>query len=75
MRQKESAGSTAVALVLSLLLVLLVVVTVYLFVVKAWWFPVSITDFGHEVDNQFNRTLVITGIVFVLSQLALAYAV
>ena len=75
MRQKESAGSTAVAVVLSLLLVLLVVVTVYLFVVKAWWFPVSITDFGHEVDNQFNRTLVITGIVFVLSQLALAYAV
>ena len=75
LRQKAWSGSTAVALILSLLIVLLVVVTVYLFVVKAWWFPVSITDFGHEVDNQFQRTLIITGIVFVLSQLALAYAI
>ena len=75
LRQKKCSGSTAVALILSLLIVFLVVVTVYLFLAKKWWFPVSITDFGKEVDNQFHRTLIITGIVFVLSQLALAFAI
>lgn len=75
LRRKLCKGSTAVAVVLSLLITLLVVITVYLFVAKTWWFPVSITGFGQEVDNQFQRTLVITGIVFVLSQLALAYAI
>ncbi len=75
MRRHRCAGSTAAALAFSLLLILLVGVTVYLFFARTWWFPISITSFGHEVDNQFHRTLVITGIVFVLSQLALAFAI
>lgn len=75
LRRRRSAGSTAPALIFSLLLVFLVGITVYLFAAKTWWFPKSITAFGVEVDNQFHRTLVITGIVFVLSQLGLAYAV
>ena len=74
-RRKACAGSTTLAGTLALLLVALTFITVYLFVTKKWWFPPAITDFGHEVDAQFSRTLVITGIVFVLSQLALAYAV
>jgi cytochrome c oxidase subunit 2 len=75
LRRRACAGSTAVALILSLLLVLLVAITVYLFVAKAYWFPVSITEFGDKVDIQFHRTLIIAGIVFVLSQLGLAYAI
>ncbi len=75
LRQHARKGSTAVALILSLLITLLVAITVYLFVAKTWWFPISITAFGNEVDNQFHRTLIITGIVFALSQLALAYAI
>lgn len=63
------------AALLSLLLVVLVAITVVLFAAKTWWFPPAITAFGHEVDAQFTRTLVIVGIVFVLSQLALAYAI
>ena len=74
-RRKACAGSTTVAGVLALLLVILTVITVYLFVAKTWWFPPAITAFGHDVDAQFFRTLIITGIVFVLSQLALAYAI
>lgn len=74
-RQKACAGSTAVAAVFSLFLVLFVVITCYLFIAKTWWFPVSITGFGREVDAQFMRTLWITGIVFVLSQIALAYVI
>lgn len=51
------------------------VVTVYIFMAKIWWFPPAITDFGHEIDSQFTRTFVITGIVFVAAQLGLALAV
>jgi cytochrome c oxidase subunit 2 len=75
LRRKESSGSTAVAAILALLLVLLVAITVYLFVAKTWWFPISITSFGNQLDIQFHRTLVIAGITFVLSQLGLAYAI
>jgi cytochrome c oxidase subunit 2 len=49
--------------------------TLYVFVKKTWWFPAPITSFGREIDQQFHRTLIITGIVFVLSQLGLAWAV
>jgi cytochrome c oxidase subunit II len=52
-------------------------ITVYLFVVHdVWrWFPPAITAFGLQIDEQFHRTLWITGVVFVLAQLGLAWAV
>jgi cytochrome c oxidase subunit 2 len=71
----RSSGSAATALILALLLVVLTLSTVYLFVARTWWFPPAITEFGHRVDEQFMRTLWMTGVVFVLSQLALAWAV
>ncbi|HXN22952.1 MAG TPA: cytochrome c oxidase subunit II [Candidatus Dormibacteraeota bacterium] len=71
----STSSSTTTAALLALLLVALVVVSVFFFAKKTWWFPPAITAFGHEVDAQFMRTLVIVGVVFVLSQLALAYAV
>jgi cytochrome c oxidase subunit 2 len=75
LRKNSEAGSTAVALILALFLVVLTVSTVYFFVVKTWWFPEPITEFGTLIDAQFHRTLIITGIVFVLAQLGLAWAV
>lgn len=51
------------------------VVTVYIFWAKIWWFPPAITDFGHEIDAQFTRTFIITGIVFVAAQFGLALAI
>jgi cytochrome c oxidase subunit 2 len=68
-------GSTSVALAFALFIVFMTVVSVYIFMAKIWWFPPAITDFGHEIDSQFTRTFIITGIVFVLAQFGLAYAV
>jgi len=60
---------------MAVFLVAMTAMTVYIFAAKIWWFPPAITAFGHEIDDQFMRTLIITGIVFVLAQLGLAYAV
>lgn len=75
LRKKRETGSTAVALAMAVFLTLMTAVTVYIFISKKWWFPPAITDFGHEIDEQFFRTFVITGIVFVAAQIGLAIAV
>jgi cytochrome c oxidase subunit II len=75
LRRRSEVGSTTVALSLAVFLVLMTVVTVYIFWAKVWWFPPAITDLGHEIDAQFGRTLLITGVVFVLAQFGLAYAI
>lgn len=72
---KSSRGSAATAAVLSLLIVTLVAVTVYIFAAKLWMAPPSITSVGDEIDHQYNLTLAVTGTVFILSQLGLAYAI
>ena len=74
-RKNADAGSTTLAFTLALFLVAFTIVTVYLFLAKPWWFPPAITDFGRQIDGQFHRTLIITGVTFVLAQFALAYAI
>ena len=77
-RKSAEAGSTVVACVLASFLTVFTVITVYLFVARASWnpgFPPAITAFGALIDAQYQRTLIITGIVFVLAQLGLAWAV
>ena len=74
-RKNRCAGSTVTSVLLALFLAIFTISTVYVFWVKRWWFPPAITSVGHDIDSQFHRTLVITGIVFVLSQLGLAWAV
>lgn len=73
-RSREQ-GSAAVAFTMATFLVIFTGVTVYLFLAKVWWFPPAITQFGTQIDAQFHRTLVITGIIFVLAQLGLAWAI
>jgi cytochrome c oxidase subunit 2 len=68
-------GSAATAAFLSLLICLLVVVTVYAFMSGKYSAPPTITRLGLEVDHQYKLTLIVTGIVFVLSQLGLAFAI
>jgi cytochrome c oxidase subunit 2 len=75
LRKRREHGSTSVAVAMAIFLALMTAVTVYIFAAKVWWFPLAITDLGHEIDAQFTRTLIITGIVFVLAQLGLALAV
>jgi cytochrome c oxidase subunit II len=73
-RNSES-GSAATAGLLALLIVILVVVTVYIFVAKLYPPPSTITAVGQAVDHQYFLTLCVTGTVFILSQLGLAYAI
>jgi cytochrome c oxidase subunit II len=68
-------GSAAVAATLAVMLVLFVGITLYYFFAKTWWYPPPINDFGREIDAQFARTFAITGVVFVASQLGLAWVV
>ena len=75
LRSRPERGSTTVALAFAVFLVLMTVATVYIFWAKVWWFPPAITDFGHEIDDQFTRTFIITGIVFVAAQFGLALAI
>jgi cytochrome c oxidase subunit 2 len=74
-RKGGEQGSAAVAFTLATFLVIFTIVTVYLFLAKIWWFPPAISDFGTQIDAQFHRTLIITGIVFVVAQLGLATAI
>jgi cytochrome c oxidase subunit II len=74
-RKPSSAGSTTVAAALAVFLLVFTGITVYLFITKPWWFPPSITEVGNLIDSQFHRTLIITGIVFVLAQLGLAWVI
>lgn len=73
--RRGQRGSTTVAAALAIFLVLFVGITLYCFFSKQWWYPTAINDFGREIDAQFARTFVITGVVFVASQLGLAWVV
>jgi cytochrome c oxidase subunit 2 len=73
-KRKSCAGSTILSLALAVFLVLFTLSTVYYFVAKKW-FPDPINVLGRDVDAQFLRTLYVTGLVFVLSQLGLAWVI
>ena len=53
----------------------LTVVICYFFIAKTWWFPPPISQHGISYDAQFHRTLIVTGIIFFLAQLALGYVI
>jgi len=53
----------------------LTVVIAYFFVAQTWWFPPPISQHGLAYDAQFMRTLVVVGIIFVLAQFVLGYAI
>jgi cytochrome c oxidase subunit 2 len=71
----RQVGSAAPAVMLALLLALLVLTTVYIFAARLFLPPAAITSIGLQVDHQYLLTLYATGVVFVLAQLALAFAV
>jgi|SRR6266700_1089070 len=60
---------------IALVLFLITAVSVYIFAGHVWWFPVDISTHGAAIDHQFKLTLLVTGVVFVLAQLGLAYFV
>ena len=54
---------------------ILTVVIAYFFAAKTWWFPMPINQHGAAYDDQFMRTLVVTGIIFILAQFALGWVI
>src|SRR6476620_2576470 len=53
----------------------LTVIICYVFAAKLWWFPPPVSAHGASYDAQFNRTLVITGLIFFLALVALGYVI
>ncbi len=75
MEHRRRRGSALTATVFALFLVALTLVTIYIFAARVWWFPEAVTALGRDIDAQFIRTLYITGLVFLLSQVGLAFVV
>ena len=48
------------------------VVSTALFLMHTWWLPVDISAHGPAIDRQLSDTMLSSGVLFVLSQLALA---
>lgn len=47
----------------------------WLFLARAWWFPVPISEQALRYDTEFQRTLAVMGAAFLLFQLLLGYAI
>ncbi len=62
-------------MVLALTIWLITVVTAVAFIGRYWWFPESAATHGGAVDGQFVITLAVTGVIFVLAQVALGYII
>jgi cytochrome c oxidase subunit II len=60
---------------LAIALTALVGAAVYLFLWGKWGPPAPITAVGREVDRQYQLTLAVTGTIFILAQLGLAFAI
>lgn len=68
-------GSSAPALLLFIALIILVGVTVFLFATGFFAAPPPISPMAIRIDHQYDLTLYVTGIAFVLAQLGLGWAV
>ncbi len=73
--RQHPRGTATAAFLLALVLVLLVIATVLAFAVHIFPAPAPITAAAVVVDQQYSRTLYVTGAVFMLAQLGLAFAV
>ena len=74
-RLADDRGSAAPSILLAVLLATLVAVTVYIFAARIYGPPGPITSLGLRIDRQYDVTLYITGVAFILAQLGLGYAI
>ena len=63
------------ALALAILIWAIVLASVVLFTGEFGWFPPQISEHGEAMDAQFNLTLIVVAIGFILAQVALGYYV
>ena len=56
----------------AVLVTIITVVSTAIFITHTWWLPVDISAHGPAIDHQLSETMLSSGVLFVLSQLALA---
>src|SRR3989454_8623120 len=56
----------------AVVLTIITVVSTAIFVMRVWWLPADISAHGPSIDHQLFETMVSSGVLFVVSQLALA---
>ena len=71
----RARGFGSPSLLLAILLILVVAATIFIFVARLYPAPAPISRDAVLVDRQYNLTLYVTGVVFFLAQLSLAYVV
>jgi cytochrome c oxidase subunit 2 len=71
----RARGSGSPSLLLAILLILVVGTTIFIFVARLYPAPAPISRDAVLVDRQYDLTLYVTGVVFLLAQLSLAYVV
>jgi cytochrome c oxidase subunit 2 len=54
---------------------ILTIAICYFFIGHYWWFPAPISEHGIAYDQQFTITLLVTGIIFFLAQMALGWVI
>ncbi|PYV32958.1 MAG: cytochrome c oxidase subunit II [Acidobacteria bacterium] len=62
-------------LAIAVVVALITLISTGIFLSHHWWLPHAISTIAPAIDRQFTLTFVSTGIIFVIAQLALAYAV
>lgn len=62
-------------MLLAITIWVITLITTILFAGRFWWFPESASSHGAQLDTQFVYTLIVTGIIFVLAQVALGYII
>ncbi len=72
---RRERGNSAPAAMFAMALAALVAASVYFFVWGKWNPPAAITRIAGQIDAQYRLTLIVTGIVFILAQLGLAFAI
>ena len=60
-------------MLLAITIWIITLIIVVLFAGRVWWFPESASSHGAQVDTQFVYTLIVTGVIFILAQVALGY--
>ena len=63
------------SLLLAILIWIIAIGLAYPFVADTWPLPDTITEHARQVDAQYRLTLWVTGVIFLVAQIALGYAV
>ena len=48
------------------------VISTAIFISRVWWLPADVSVLGVGIDHQMTETMIVAGVLFVLSQLVLA---